>query len=170
MVYCSRLLRHNIGIRLNKSLLNISSIRLPNVCSSFWFPYCFGVWIVLPYSMMAVIYIVFINHMLKVFPKHEYYFALYNCPQHLTVGQLKYTDAVWSLFGIRVNSCYEIVMMVLWCWNCVTWYNLGINSSPPSAAYMRRWTGSALGQIMDCHLYGAMSFSKPLLGSSQMDP
>ena len=34
-----------------------------------------------------------------------------------------------------------------------------INSSPPSAAYMHQWTGSALVQIMTCRLPGA----KPLI-------
>ena len=33
-----------------------------------------------------------------------------------------------------------------------------LNSSPPSAAYMRQWMGSALVQIMACRLFGA----KPL--------
>ena len=32
---------------------------------------------------------------------------------------------------------------------------LRINSSPLSAAYMHQWTGSALVQIMACHLFGA---------------
>ena len=33
----------------------------------------------------------------------------------------------------------------------------------PSAAYMRHWTGSALVQIMACHLFGAKPLSKPIL-------
>ena len=31
----------------------------------------------------------------------------------------------------------------------------GINSSPPSVAYMRQWIRSALIQIMACRLFGA---------------
>ena len=34
-------------------------------------------------------------------------------------------------------------------------HNVCINSSPPSAAYMRQWTGSALVQVMACRLFGA---------------
>ena len=30
-----------------------------------------------------------------------------------------------------------------------------INSSPPSAAYMRQWTGPVLVQVMTCRLFGA---------------
>ena len=44
------------------------------------------------------------------------------------------------------------------------------NSSPPSAAYMRRWIGSALVQIMACRLFGAKPLSKPMLGYHQLDP
>ena len=44
------------------------------------------------------------------------------------------------------------------------------NSSPPSAAYMRQWIGSALVQIMACRLYGAKpSLSKPMLGYWNLD-
>ena len=39
-----------------------------------------------------------------------------------------------------------------------------INSSPPSAAYMRQWIGSALVQIMAWRLFGAKPLSKPMLG------
>ena len=45
-----------------------------------------------------------------------------------------------------------------------------INSSPPSATYIRHWTGSALVQIMACHLFGAKPLSKPVLGYCQLDP
>ena len=35
----------------------------------------------------------------------------------------------------------------------------GFNSSPPSASYMLQWTGSALVQIMACHLFSIEPFS-----------
>ena len=44
------------------------------------------------------------------------------------------------------------------------------NSSPPSAAYMRQWTGSGLVQIMACHLFGAKPLSKLMLVYCQLDP
>ena len=55
---------------------------------------------------------------------------------------------------------------------CLTWNKScmkkyqkkkGINSSPPSAAYMRQWIGSALVQIMACRLNGAKPLSEPML-------
>ena len=45
-----------------------------------------------------------------------------------------------------------------------------VNSSPPSAAYMRRWTGSALVQIMACRLDGAKPLSEPMLTYCELDP
>ena len=38
-----------------------------------------------------------------------------------------------------------------------------VNSSPPSAAYMRQWIGSALVQIMACRLFGAKPLPEPIL-------
>ena len=43
------------------------------------------------------------------------------------------------------------------------------NPSPPSAAYMRLWIGSALVQIMACRLFGAKPLSKPIPGYCQLD-
>ena len=43
------------------------------------------------------------------------------------------------------------------------------NSSPPSAAYIRQWIGSALVQIMACRLFGAKPLSKPMLGYCQLN-
>ena len=45
-----------------------------------------------------------------------------------------------------------------------------VNSSPPNAAYMRQWIGSALVQIMACRLFGAKPLSKPTLGYCQLNP
>ena len=50
------------------------------------------------------------------------------------------------------------------------WFVQRINSSPPSAGYMRQWTGSALVQIMACHLFGAMPLFEPMLDYCQLDP
>ena len=60
--------------------------------------------------------------------------------------------------------------------NCVCMYLDGscdwmyINSSPPSAAYMRKWITSAFVQIKACSLFGAKPLSKPMLGYYQLDP
>ena len=44
-----------------------------------------------------------------------------------------------------------------------------INSSPRSAAYMRQGVGSALVQVMDCHLFRAKPLQKPMLTYCQLD-
>ena len=43
------------------------------------------------------------------------------------------------------------------------WKVLQLNSSPPSAAYMRQWIRPALVQIMACCLFGAKPLSKLML-------
>ena len=48
--------------------------------------------------------------------------------------------------------------------------HIRFNSSPPSAAYMHQWIGSALVQIMACRLFGAKSLSKPMLDYCWLDP
>ena len=44
-----------------------------------------------------------------------------------------------------------------------------INSYPPSAAYIRQWTGSALVQVMACRLFGAKPLPEPMLAYCQLD-
>ena len=48
--------------------------------------------------------------------------------------------------------------------------NHTVNSSPPSAAYMRPWTGSTLVQVMACRLFGAKPLPEPMLPYCQLDP
>ena len=43
------------------------------------------------------------------------------------------------------------------------------NSSPPSATYMRQWTGSSLLQVMVCCLFGAKPLPEPMLAYCQFD-
>ena len=38
-----------------------------------------------------------------------------------------------------------------------------MNSSPPGAAYMRQWLGSALVQVMACRLFGTKPLPDPML-------
>ena len=47
---------------------------------------------------------------------------------------------------------------------------VAINSFPPSAAYMRKWIGSALVHTMAYRLFGAKPLSEPMLDYCQMDP
>ena len=43
------------------------------------------------------------------------------------------------------------------------------NSSPPSAAYMRQWTGPALVQVMAWRLFGAKPSPEPMQAYHQLD-
>ena len=45
-----------------------------------------------------------------------------------------------------------------------------VNSSAPSAAYMRQWTVSALVQAMACRLFGAKPLPEPMLTYCQLEP
>ena len=49
-------------------------------------------------------------------------------------------------------------------------YTVPVNSSPPSASYLHWCTGSALVQVMACHLFGTKPLPEPMLGYCQMDP
>ena len=42
-------------------------------------------------------------------------------------------------------------------------------NSPPSAAYMRQWTRSALVRVMACRLFGAKPLPEPMLAYCQLD-
>ena len=44
-----------------------------------------------------------------------------------------------------------------------------VNSSPPSTTYMHEWAGSALVQVMACHLFGAKLSPEPVLDYCQLD-
>ena len=50
------------------------------------------------------------------------------------------------------------------------WKKLYFNPYPPSAAYLRQWTGSSLVQIKACRLFGAKPLSKQMLRYCQSNP
>ena len=47
---------------------------------------------------------------------------------------------------------------------------LKVNPSPPSAGYMRKWSGPALVETMACRLFGAKPLPGPMLPSCLLDP
>ena len=64
-----------------------------------------------------------------------------------------------SLFS--TTTTYNVLTMVLKAYHLLT--------SPPSAAYMRQWTGSALFRKMASHLFGIKPLAEPILAYCQLD-
>ena len=58
-----------------------------------------------------------------------------------------------------VSSCVIIFVQVSSC----------VNSSPPSVEYMHHSTGSALVQVMACHLFGTKPLPEQMLTNCQLD-
>ena len=92
------------------------------------------------------------------------------------------SDDLLSTGTLRTN--FSEILLKIWRFSCtkihlkmssVKWrlfcLSLSVlNSSPPSAAYMCQWIGSALVQIMACRLFSTKPLSKPMLGYCQLDP
>ena len=95
------------------------------------------------------------------------------------------------LWGESTNDWWIPLTRSQWCRQCFTLllYNVGgshhkepvmrkvvtsscwwVNSSPPSAACMCQWTGSALVQVMACRLFGAKPLPEPMLPYYQLNP
>ena len=80
---------------------------------------------------------------------------------------------------ITTDTPYLSVMGELWAFCCghlgENWPHFNstkcmlMNSSPPSAAYMRQWTGSSLVQVVACRLFGAKPLPEPMLVYYQLD-
>ena len=81
--------------------------------------------------------------------------------------ELKYIfTSLDTLNYLQIVTVYDPVAGPGGCYVCcILWV-----CHPPSAAYMHRWTGSALAQIMACLLYGTKPLSKLMLGYCQIDP
>ena len=76
----------------------------------------------------------------------------------------------WSPGNARIQaiSSHDIDIVVLL--EHFSFSTLRFNSSPPSVAYMHRWTGSTLFQIMAWRRDGAKPLSKPMLKYCWLDP
>ena len=89
--------------------------------------------------------------------------------------------AAWSEFYFL--NCF---VQKIWKWNRQIYLKINItrqwiiwslcdtmcwlSSSPPNAAYMCQWIGTALIQIMAWHQFSAKTLSKPMLGYCQLEP
>ena len=91
---------------------------------------------------------------------------LESCSEPSIFCAAKVLLSAWFLkFRFRVYfsiACgYIYIYIYIRCWF--------IHSSPHSAAYMRQFIGSALVQIMGCHLFGTESLSEPMLSYCLME-
>ena len=69
----------------------------------------------------------------------------------------EYVTAGANTSSVVLFSEHEIYVLI------IAWF------ISPSAAYMRQWIGSALVQIIACHLFGAKPLFEPMLGYCQLD-
>ena len=84
----------------------------------------------------------------------------------------------WVFRGIHLRANLQELMSTLYMTLKITNFMITVacpwgqwvNSSPPSAAYTRQWTGSALVPVMACRLFGAHPLPEPMLAYCQLDP
>ena len=99
------------------------------------------------------------------------------CQSHVTLngtntGAWKYCESAhWALNWvlIKVESRGQRGLFIEWYTWQKHWHWSDINSSPPTAAYMRQQTGSALVQIMACCLFGAKPSPEPMLSIGPLE-
>ena len=101
---------------------------------------------------------------------------LTNNSQNDSFKRFHMNENIWMIFLLKwMSKSFEVKSSSVL---VVAWYRTGdkfqfittkiaqdaiFNSSPPSVAYMRQLTGSALVQIMACRLIGAKPLSEPML-------
>ena len=100
-------------------------------------------------------------------------FGVYLATSGVKSGEISFLHNLF-LSDPTVNTIFQRARRYR-CPNCITIRQMvskttGSDSSPPSAAYMRLWIGSALAQIMACRLDGTKPLSEPMLTICQLDP
>ena len=79
----------------------------------------------------------------------------------------------WCRHTLDLRDTFAHILQGCSHWTSVYWDPNGldmINSSPPSAARMHKWTGSALVQVMAYCRFGAKSLREPVKIYCQFDP
>ena len=109
--------------------------------------------------------LLFVQQFVQAYNK-EYIKALHNWPFvrgiHWWLVDSPY-KGIWTAFP------YRKIIMEIDTVTCSETLVCLLNLSPPSAAYMHQWTGSALVQVMGCCLFGAKPLPEPVLAYSQLD-
>ena len=73
---------------------------------------------------------------------------------------------LWCFYVFSLN---KLLNTLTGSWWFATLWPSCFNSSTPSAAYMCRWTESALVQVMACRLFGAKPLPEPMFTFCQLD-
>ena len=79
----------------------------------------------------------------------------------------------WSYCSLALSHQFVTVnnhFILPWASLLTIYFHSSGCSSPPSAAYMHQWIGSALVQIMAYHIFAAKPLSKPVLDYYKLDP
>ena len=89
---------------------------------------------------------------------------MHSAPTDPTDMEVSIVHACWRILLSYPNISWYQELLTMYLRNCI------VNSSPPSAAYMRQWPRSALIQIMACRLFVAKPLSELMLGHCQFGP
>ena len=84
--------------------------------------------------------------------------------KNISIQKLCSVNAFIETFWGALDMCLTVSLL-----HNVFMKILIVNSSPPSAAYMRQWTGSASVQIIACRLYDIKPLPEPMLTYCQLD-
>ena len=90
--------------------------------------------------------------------QHELWYFFVYCPFNYIFNEIE------MKFPSKFILCPKNQHKFLWCslhyiLDVRKKFHLLLNSSPPSAAYMRRWTGPSLVQVMACRLFSAITWT-----------
>ena len=139
----------------------VEEIEFDNVIAN-WQPLCLSLSVLIIAKVLYTIKIM--NHMSKI---------ITFCSWLQQLNQKDLHAFIFNFFCVCYR-CYELCNS----WISSNWLSkilfksprgLWVNSSPPSAAYMCQWTGSALVQVMACRLFGAKLLPEPKLVYCQLD-
>ena len=79
------------------------------------------------------------------------------------------TDPIPEPSASHFTTAYTYVYIYIYIFLIFWFRRKCVDSSPPSAAYMRQWYGSSLVQVMACRLFGAKPLPEPMLPYCQLD-
>ena len=103
---------------------------------------------------------------------HKWLVFLYGLVQKLIRASWEMCPIMCPTGYVNLSGHIDSLKQTTWNleWgNTINFQIMSITSSPPSAAYMHQWTGSALVQVMACRLFGAKPLPEPMLVDCQLE-